>query len=293
VSSTATPDSDIGMDPPVAGDIDMGGSPDDVRADDEVRSEEQVGDDPGEESGDLGDPEGPDPNAQRIADLESRLAEANNLLGQVGDEMERDPEFAARVRQIGRGADTSEDLVGAVRQVINESLEPESARAMSAVMEPILQRLARLEQMQAGMAPSVQRLQKEVGSRQFVEALDVNGVPASVFRSDGFQSHLRALRGQPEFQRLEARSPQFAAEHAAAKWNLSRATKTGNADERSRITAAKNGRSARRAPGSPSLADEIIKIKRQPGGGHLNVAARRRAEFVQKKGKLPTIVYED
>ena len=262
------------------------GSGDEPVSDDASFSEDQPA------SGGSQSASGEDPNAERISDLESQLSERDALIGQIADEMDRNPELRAMLSG-QRSASSSEPSDWGVKleRDLRGVLKPEAAEALTKAFSPYIKKLQEATDEVTRLRSTAQSLSRTVGSREYVRALGDAGVAPEVQQTQPFQKFLKGLRLNRTYQSIEARDPIFAAETAAARWQAARAQKLGWKDDRARIETAKNSRGAQGSQRSASLADKVIEITRSPDGSHVDEAQRVRFEYAQKGKELPNIRY--
>lgn len=231
--------------------------------------------------------------AEQIEDLRSELAERDEIIGAIRDRMDRDPAFR-KMLEGGSGTEPeAEDPVAHFQKAIRDGLTPEAATVIEDALSPVLEEITRLKGELKNVKPTMQRLARNVGSAQFQEALADSGVAPAVQRSRDFQKHLKRLRGKSDFQRLESRSPAFAADYAASKWQATKARVMGYKDERARVESAKGGRGGDVRARSSALAEKVVRIKRDSGTGHVDRAAAVRLKAEMEGKPMPKIEYYD
>lgn len=237
---------------------------------------------------------GEDPTVDEVSDLRSQLAEREALIGQIADEMDRNPELRA-ILSGQKGSASSEPTDWAIRleKGLRGKLKPEAAEALTEVFAPFFKELQDANAEIGRLRSTAQSLSRTVGSREYVRALTDSGVTPETQNTQPFQKFLRGLRTNRTFQSLEARDPVFAAETVAARWQASRAQKSGWKDDRARLESAKNGRGAQGSQRSASLAEKVTEIVRKPDGSHVEEAQRIRLEYVKGGKELPKIRYID
>lgn len=283
-----SPERDLGVDDvndSLLEGIDMGEEP-------ESKSDD-AGDEPAETDDESPREDEKTQYAEQIEELRQEIAEKDEILNEIRYRMDRDPAFR-KMLEGGSGASEPEnDPVKQFQKAIREGLTPDAAEVLETALSPVLQRIKELEAELGSVKPTMQRLSQKVGSSEFVEALGESGITQNVMRSQEFQRHLKRLRGQSQFQRLESRSPGFAADYAASKWQATKARVNGYRDDRARIESAKNGRGGEPTPRSSALAEKVVRIKRDPSGGHIDRAAAVRIRAQQDGKTSPRIEYYD
>ena len=223
-----------------------------------------------------------------LAERDQAIRDRDEVLDEVHRKMEADPELRKRLSANGSPSD---DLVSMFNETIDTAFTPESGQALRQALGPIVERIAKIEQGLGGQRQRLQQIGQAVGTHQFREQLGEQGVSAAEQAAPAFQAHMKRLRGRREFQSLEARSPNFAAEMAASSWKASRAQTNGNADDRRRIASAKATRGGSQPSRGSSTAEKIIRIKKLARGGHVDQAQRIRLEAAEQGKPIPTIEY--
>lgn len=226
--------------------------------------------------------------AEEIADLKSRLAASDEIIGEVRARMDADP--VLREKLGAQGTNTS-SARAVTEKTIRERFQPEAASAMNELITPLLERIEYLESEQRQMKPVVGSLAQTVGTSEFVSALVENGVTHEVMKSRPFQKHLQTLRNDPRFKRIEAQSREFAGEHAALKWIASRARNVSNMDERARIGTARTMRNTSTPSGGAATSTKVVQITRSGVDGHIQEAHKLRIQYAKAGKPMPKIEY--
>lgn len=268
-----------------------GGSPGDwdTRVDDEEEKVEAEGEEP-EASAETdetqkgapeeGKPEVSDDKVseltEQLEELKAELAEREQILSAIRDEMQVNPALRKALGGRGAEADEPEDPIVKALSTIDEKFLPDSAEGLKAAIKPVVDELLRLRKEVAAVKPSVQQLARTHGQSRFTSTLAESGVGADVQASKPFQKLLKEMRHDREFQSLEARNPEFAAQFAANKW-IARSTRVnGWKDEQSRIATAKGGKNGS-APGrGASTAVQVFEVEMDPDGDPIAEAHRLR-----------------
>lgn len=270
-----------------------GGSPyDEVRAD--GGSE---GSDTEQDSSDTGGTIEPDDSgsadSSEIEALRAEIAKRDHILAELDDRMERDPVLRKMLSQGGSGANSDDDVLANLDKVLEAEFNPDAAAALRKVLGPLMKEHSEMKADLGGQRSRVAKIARDNDMAEFVSTISKNGIDPAVQKSKPFQKHLRELRSRPEFQRLESRSPTFAAEHAAAQWTAMQARRGGWRDEQSRIATAKSGKSGNAPSRGSAGAEKVIQIKRQRGGAHVERAATLRFQAERDGKPVPKIEYID
>ena len=274
--------------------VEEGGSPDEsTRADGEGEGSADTNQSSGADGASTTPDEVVTSAQEELAELRAELAHRNGILDELNDRMERDPALRKMLSESGGGTSQDKDAVSHFEKVLNDEFTPEAAAALRKVLSPIIQEHAQLKKEVGGTRSRVAGMARTVGASKFRGALEENGVAASVQSSKQFQRHLKVMRARPEFQRLEARSPQFAAEMAAGQWTASRARANGWKGEQSRVATAKTGRSGNAPARGSASSEKVIQIKKVRGGGHVDRAAEIRFKAQEAGKPVPQIRYID
>ena len=234
-------------------------------------------------------PPAPQPEPQEDPGV-AQMREENAYLRQIVDEvrgrMQQDPELAKRL-----SGPTQPNWREETARTLRASLKPEAAEAVVTALDPVFQRLERLENRYGETERVTQSLAQTIGSTEFVEGLSVNGVTSQVMRTPQFQKHLKEMRKDPEFRRVELSSRKYAGRIAAREWAASRAQGRMNVDDASRVATARTGRGTNPAARGAALTEKVIQVVREPFGGHIDKADALRYA-AQKAGRpLPRIEY--
>lgn len=235
--------------------------------------------------------EGADLNAQRVAELERELArreqklsEYDTVLADIQREMDNDPALNARLTQ-GKTL-PPQDAFAHFKETVEKGIEGPAAEQLLRAVAPMFEELNDLRQMVGNNGNKLQRVERSVGSAEFRGALSNQGVNRETQGSQAWDKFLRDLRGDREFQRAEARNPQFAAKHAAAMWKSAEALRAGFADDRQRLRSARVGQDSTGAQRGSSAAEKVHVLKRD--GSHVDRATR-----IRLKDPQAIIRYED
>lgn len=253
--------------------LDKGGSPSEevIQAGDDVEDtfleetpeseeDQSVTETPADGKGD--GPSASEAEAERIADLESRLAFSEDILNEVRQRMNADPELRAKLSN----GSTAPDWRASSLKILRDKVQPAAAEALVEALSPVFDRLDRLERdYETVTKPAVGSLSQTVGSTEFVNSLADNGISPETMKSKPFVKHLQVLRQDPNFRRNEAESKSYAGRLAAKEWIATRTTLNGNRDEQSRLRTAKAGRFSSEPSRGAASAERVYKIERVPG----------------------------
>ena len=220
----------------------------------------------------------------------AQMREENAYLRQIVDEvrgrMQQDPELAKRL-----SGPTQPNWREETARTLRASLKPEAAEAVVTALDPVFQRLERLENRYGETERTVQSVAQSIGSTQFVDSLSENGVSRESMKNPVFQKHLKEMRKDTDFKRLELSSPRYSAKVAAQAWTAARVRGRMNADDASRVATARTGRNTSPASRGAATAEKVIEIPREAFGGHISKADALRYA-AQKAGRpLPRIEY--
>ena len=227
------------------------------------------------------------------AEMQRENAQLREIVDDVYQRMQRDPELARRLgANGGSGAQEAVSLYDQVETSLREGLKPEAADAVLKALGPLVKDYERMKhEYEGAVRPRLDNLSRVVGSTEYVRALTDNGISQEVQKSQQFQKFSRGLE-----QSLRGiRDQGLRAEFVANKWVAGQVRRNGYKDTRATIDTAKNGRGGS-APGrGASLAEKIVHIKRTPSdpSSHVAQAHSVRVQYAKAGKPIPRIEYDD